>query len=265
MGAPHIDGLVIDDVRVEFGGLVAVAGLTMSAPVGAITGLIGPNGAGKSTTFNVCSGLVEAKHGSVSFRGHDLTRAPVTRRAEVGIGRTFQRMELFESLTVAENVSLGAEARRAGRSPVTQLIERRAERASIDDRTAFALRRCGIAELAGRHAGTLSTGERRLVELARCFAGEFQLLLLDEPSSGLDVDESKRFGELLRCSVADEGLGILIVEHDMSLIADTCDHVYVLDFGELIFEGAPLDVLSSPVVRAAYLGTEPIPEAATAG
>ena len=255
------EALEIEHLRVQFGGLVAVSDLTMRAPVGAITGLIGPNGAGKSTTFNACSGLVQPTKGTVRFGAVDLTHQAVTRRASVGIGRTFQRMELFDTLSVAENVALGCEAGMAGRSPLTQLFSRRHQHDTISARTEAALARCGITELRLAMAGALSTGQRRLVELARCLAGDFRLLLLDEPSSGLDVEESRRFGALLRVIAQDDGIGVLIVEHDMSLIADICDHVYVLDFGQLIFEGSARDVLTSDVVRAAYLGTEPIPEA----
>lgn len=247
----HIEGLVI-----RFGGHVAVNHLTMNAPIGSVTGLIGPNGAGKSTTFNACSGSLTPTEGNVSFDGHDLTRAPESRRASLGIGRTFQRIELYDSLTVAENVQLGREARLAGTSPFTQLIPRRGEKAMVVAAASKAMEQCGIANLAKERAGRLSTGQRRLVELARALAGDFRLLLLDEPSSGLDHSESDEFTALLRGVVAENGIGILIVEHDMTVISGLCDYAYVLDFGQLIFEGIPSEVLSSDIVRKAYLGTE---------
>jgi ABC-type branched-subunit amino acid transport system ATPase component len=257
--AQPADGLHVQDLVVRFGGVTAVGGLTLHASVGAVTGLIGPNGAGKTTTFNVCSGLLRPTSGQVSFRGVDLTHAPSSSRAKVGIGRTFQRIELFESLTVRDNVAMGREAGLAGTSPLRQLVPRRGERGSVQEATDRALAQCGIAALSDERAGSLSTGQKRLVELARALAGDFSLLLLDEPSSGLDVSESEAFTDLLRQLVATTGVGILIVEHDMTVIADLCDRVYVLDFGQLIFEGSAEEALTSPVVRAAYLGTEPVP------
>jgi len=253
-------GLLVEGLRVAFGGLVAVDGLNLEAPVGRITGLIGPNGAGKSTMFDSCSGFNRPSAGRVSFAGIDLTGAPPVRRAHVGIGRTFQRIELFDSLTVRTNVAMGREARFAGRSPLTQLWARRSEKVEVAEATDEALALCGLEDIAEERAGSLSTGQRRLVELARALCGGHELLLLDEPSSGLDPHESKEFGRLLRLAVEKWGSGILVVEHDMSLIAAVCDYVYVLDFGRLIFEGTAAEVLSSDTVRIAYLGTEPIPE-----
>jgi ABC-type branched-subunit amino acid transport system ATPase component len=250
---------MVDDLVVRFGGVAAVRGLTLAAPVGRVTGLIGPNGAGKSTTFNACSGLVRPASGRIAFDGVDLTHAPAAQRAHCGIGRTFQRMELFESLSVYENVALGREARLAGVSPLRQLLPRRAEGDLVRRAAEQAISLCDLASIATQRAGLLSTGQKRLVELARALAGEFQLLLLDEPSSGLDAHESARFAALLRQIVDTTGVGVLLVEHDMSVIADVCDHVYVLDFGELIFDGSLHEVLSSEIVRAAYLGTQAIP------
>ena len=250
--------LAISDLHVRFGGVRAVDGLDLAAPVGRITGLIGPNGAGKSTTFNVCSGLVRPTSGTVTFDGTDLTHLAAARRAHLGIGRTFQRVELFDTLTVEQNVALGREARMAGSSPLRLILSGRGEAGVIGERARYALDLCGITDLAERRAGTLSTGQKRLVELARAVAGDFRLLLLDEPSSGLDVGESQHFVELLRRVVASSGTGVLLVEHDMRVIADVCEYVYVLDFGQLIFEGTAGAVLSSDIVRRAYLGTEAV-------
>ncbi len=255
------EALTVERLVVRFGGVAAVDGLSLRAPVGAVTGLIGPNGAGKTTTFNVCSGLIRPTEGRVGFGDVDLTTAPVPARAHCGIGRTFQLIELFDTLTVRENVALGREARLAGTSPLRQLVPRRGEQALVARATDLALEECGLTTIAGERAGTLSTGQKRLVELARALAGEFRLLLLDEPSSGLDVTESERFTRLLREVVTRTGIGVLIVEHDMTVIAGLCDYVYVLDFGRLIFEGTSQAVLASDIVRAAYLGTEPVPVA----
>ena len=165
-------------------------------------------------------------------------------------------MELCDELTVFDNVVLGHECPTSGARIVRQIAAPPAERAASLDAAANALELCGIGHLAEHQAGSLSTGERRLVELARCLAGPFDLLLLDEPSSGLDRDETARFGEVLRHVVADRGCGILLVEHDMSLVMKVCSYLYVLDFGRLIFEGTPAQVSASDIVRAAYLGSE---------
>jgi ABC-type branched-subunit amino acid transport system ATPase component len=251
----NTDGLVITDLTVRYGGLTAVSGVNLQAPRGSITGLIGPNGAGKTTIFNACSGLASAE-GRIELDGADLSHLSPAGRARKGLGRTFQRMELYDDLTVAENVALGREAGLAGRSVVGQLMARSGERQEVREAAAAAIERCGIAGLARREAGTLSTGQRRLVELARALAGRFTLLLLDEPSSGLDRAETEVFGEILTGVLAEREIGILLVEHDMALVMGVCRYLYVLDFGQLIFEGTPAEVQSSDEVRAAYLGTE---------
>jgi ABC-type branched-subunit amino acid transport system ATPase component len=255
--APHhqeSDGLRVSDLTVTFGGLVAVKDLTLHAPIARITGLIGPNGAGKTTTFNVCFGLNRAASGSILFDGEDVSHLSPAARGRRGMGRTFQIVELCESLTVEQNVALGREASLAGRKVRSQLVASHQERDLIAEATWGAMTLCGITGLAGRQAGGLSTGERRLVELARCLAGPFHILLLDEPSSGLDRSETAMFADVLLRVVAERGVGVLLVEHDMSLVMSVCSYLYVLDFGELIFEGGAQEVASSPIVQAAYLG-----------
>ena len=247
-------------LSVSFGGLVAVEDLSFDAPPGRITGLIGPNGAGKTTTFDACSGLNRRFAGRVLLHDRDVTRMPPARRGRGGIGRTFQRMELCETLTVAQNVVLGRECAQAGAGVLAQLVARPAERKAAEAAAWSALELCGITHLAREQAGTLSTGQRRLVELARCLAGPFDVLLLDEPSSGLDHDETERFGEILRRVVEDRGVGVLLVEHDIALVMRICADIYVLDFGRLLFHGTPAEVSASPAVQAAYLGSdEPVP------
>jgi ABC-type branched-subunit amino acid transport system ATPase component len=167
-------------------------------------------------------------------------------------------MELFDSLTVRENVSLGREAAQAGPRPWRHVAETRRDRRSRSEATDQAMALAGITDLAGHPVAALSTGQRRLVELGRCLAGRFDVLLLDEPSSGLDGAETERFGEILTRVAAERGVGILLVEHDMALVMSICDYVHVLDFGTKIFEGTTADVSSSDDVRAAYLGTEPV-------
>jgi ABC-type branched-subunit amino acid transport system ATPase component len=172
------------------------------------------------------------------------------------MARTFQQMELFDDLTVAENVSLGREAGMAGRNAFKQLVCTRAERHDIAEATKEALALCGLEALAEVPVWSLSTGQRRLVELARAVAGPFTMLMLDEPSSGLDVKETERLAALLTQLVADRDLGVLLVEHDMSLVMKTCSYIYVLDFGVRIFEGSPEAVAASSEVRFAYLGVQ---------
>jgi ABC-type branched-subunit amino acid transport system ATPase component/branched-subunit amino acid ABC-type transport system permease component len=249
-------GLAVDHLTVRFGGLVAVDDVTLEAPLGRIIGLIGPNGAGKTTTFNACSGINRSISGQVRLNGVEVTSRGAPVRARMGLGRTFQRMELCDTLTVFDNVALGHECSAAGAHVLRQVVASPAERQATLASTAAALELCGIGHLAEQQAGSLSTGERRLVELARCLAGPFDLLLLDEPSSGLDRDETARFGEVLRSVVEQRGCGILLVEHDMALVMKVCSYLYVLDFGRMIFQGTPSEVASSEIVRFAYLGSE---------
>lgn len=249
-------GLTVEELSVRFGGLLAVDSVSLEAPLGRITGLIGPNGAGKTTTFNACSGLNRPSTGVIRLHGDDVSDAAPGARARRGLGRTFQIMELCESLTVRDNVSLGREAAQAGGRVFSQIVASPRELRVRDLASAEAMALCGIEDLADLQAGSLSTGQRRLVELARCLAGPFDILLLDEPSSGLDAEETRRFGELLMRVVAERGCGILLVEHDMELVMDICEHIYVLDFGRLIFDGPPDAVAASRDVQAAYLGSE---------
>jgi ABC-type branched-subunit amino acid transport system ATPase component len=248
--------LDVSALRVTFGGNVAIDGFSLSAPTGRITGLIGPNGAGKTTTFNACSGLLRPCEGHVRFDGHDVTRSGPSTRARHGLGRTFQRMELFDSLSVHDNVAIGWEGSRAGLNPLSHLLATRANKRAMERAAAQALALCDLGDVADRRVGSLSTGQRRLVELARCLAGPFRILLLDEPSSGLDHVETKRFGRILQRVVEDRGVGILLVEHDMSLVMEVCAQIYVLDFGKPLFDGPPSEVLHADIVRAAYLGTD---------
>jgi len=250
-------GLVARNVTVRFGGLVAVSDVDIEAPAGQITGLIGPNGAGKTTTFNACAGAVAAT-GTVRLGDVTIDGWSAAHRAQAGLGRTFQRFALFDSMTVFENVAMGPETHAAGRRPWHQLMASRSERRRTADVAGAAMERCGIAALADRRAGELSTGQRRLVELARAMATPFRFLLLDEPSSGLDVAETHGFGEILLDYVAETGIGLLLVEHDMALVRRVCTSIFVLDFGKLIYQGSTADVLASDVVRAAYLGTEEV-------
>ena len=155
-----------------------------------------------------------------------------------------------------ENVALGREASLAGANPARQLVSSTAQRATVRRAVEDAIELTGIGPLADLQAGLLPTGQRRMVELARVLAGPFDLFLLDEPSSGLDASETRRFGEILTGAVAERGVGILLVEHDMALVRQVCQNIYVLDFGQMVFEGTAAEMLASPIVRNAYLGSE---------
>jgi ABC-type branched-subunit amino acid transport system ATPase component/branched-subunit amino acid ABC-type transport system permease component len=254
---PAGGGLEVHNLTVNFGGVRALDSVSLHAPPGQVTGLVGPNGAGKSTLFNACSGLLRPTTGRVLFNGKNVTHSGRPRRAQLGLGRTFQRPELFDSLTVRENVAIGREASMGGNSPIRQLAAKRGDSTEVGQAVAEAMRLAGIADLSDRPAGMLTTGQRRLVEVARALAGPFGTVMLDEPCAGLDNEESGRLGELLREVVALRGIGILLVEHDVSLVRQVCEQIYVLDFGQIIFSGTPAEMLDSEVVRAAYLGSEP--------
>jgi ABC-type branched-subunit amino acid transport system ATPase component/branched-subunit amino acid ABC-type transport system permease component len=249
--------LEVRDLSVHFGGVLAVRGISLKAPAKVITGLVGPNGAGKTTTFNACSGLIRPTSGQIFLRDVDVSREGPAQRARRGLGRTFQRTELFNNLTVRQNIAMGREASLAGRNPLAQIVGSRRANRLVSAVTEEALALTGTGRLADMQVGLLPIGQRRLVELARALAAPFDLLLLDEPSSGLDGHETVQFGEVLKTVVRERECGILLVEHDMTLVREVCDFVYVLDFGVLIFEGTPEEMHRSDEVRAAYLGDTP--------
>jgi ABC-type branched-subunit amino acid transport system ATPase component len=207
--------------------------------------LIGPNGAGKTTLFNVITGLQRPTQGRIRLGGHDVTRSTPHQRSQLGLGRTFQRLELFGTLTARENVQMAAEVNprklKHGRNPAAE--------------AEYQLGRVGILHVADEPADSLPTGLARLVETARALATSPSVLLLDEPSSGLNADETHGLGEVLR-QLASEGMGVLLVEHDMSLVMAICDRVDVLDNGQIIARGDPASVQANPLVQEAYLGTE---------
>jgi ABC-type branched-subunit amino acid transport system ATPase component len=256
--APDRTGLATtlhaNEITVRFGGLIAVDNVSVMARTGRVTGVIGPNGAGKTTLFNACSGLNTPSSGTIVLGDGDVSKSRPSVRARLGLGRTFQQVQLCDSLSVEENVRIGAEGGFVGASAFRHLVRGRTQAALVAQRSNEALALTGIEDLAHRTVSTLPTGQRRLVELARCLAGRFTILLLDEPSSGLDAQETSEFGALLRRVVAERDIGILLIEHDLSLTMDVCDELYVLEFGSLIYQGTPEDARHSTVVQAAYLG-----------
>lgn len=235
--------LHVDDVVVQFGGVTAVNHANFEVETGTITGLIGPNGAGKTTCFNVITGLQTPTSGRVMLDGKNVTKMPVHRRSKKGIGRTFQRLEAFGSLTVADNVRVALDINRG----LAGMFR------STGDQVEDLLELVGIAGYANDRADSIPTGTARLLELARALACEPRLLLLDEPSSGLDESETEDFGNLLK-QLAAEGVTILMVEHDMDLVMNVCDDIHVLDFGSIIAHGTPAEIRENPVVQKAYLG-----------
>ena len=231
--------LEIRGVDVRFGGHSALRGVDLDVPAGQVSGLIGPNGAGKTTLFDVITGLRTPDAGRVVLDGRDVTGLAPHRRARRGMARTFQRLEVFGSLTVRENVMAAAEFR-PGRGAG-------AEADAI-------LARVGLTPIADVRADALPTGSARLVELARALATQPRLLLLDEPASGLDDAETDALGALLT-SLAGTGVAVLLVEHDVALVMRVCSEVTVLDAGAVLAQGTPAEVQADPDVLDAYLGT----------
>jgi branched-chain amino acid transport system ATP-binding protein len=240
--------LEVRGVSVNFGGLAALSDVSLDVPEGSITGLIGPNGAGKTTLFDVITGMRKPNRGDVSFNGRDMRRVSPYRRSRLGLGRTFQRLELFGTLTVRENVRVAASVGRRGRWYLG------AQREPVDELTNGLLQRVHLEELAETRADTLPTGTGRLVELARALAIHPTTLLLDEPASGQNPEETSRFGAILR-SLSADGLAVLLVEHDMDLVMSVCDTVFVLVQGAILCSGTPGEVQRNPAVADAYLGS----------
>jgi branched-chain amino acid transport system ATP-binding protein len=250
--------LELQGLSVRFGGHLAVSDVDLDAEAGQITGLIGPNGAGKTTTFNLICGVINPSGGQVRFDGADVSGRGTHRRARLGVARTFQRLEVFGSMTARENVRVGCEfrsswARRASARP--QLLAHGHDSLSVDDEVDLIIDRLGLASVSDVRAGELPTGQARLVELGRALAIRPRLLLLDEPASGLDDGETGQLGDLLT-ELAEAGLAVLLVEHDMPLVMRVCDRLSVLDFGAVIAEGTPEQVRENPAVIDAYLGSE---------
>ncbi|MER6957096.1 ATP-binding cassette domain-containing protein [Streptomyces sp. NPDC000618] len=231
--------LQAEEVTVSFGGRRALDAVSLAAEAGRVTGLIGPNGAGKSTLFDVVSGLRRPRTGRIRLDGRDITREGPARRARRGMSRTFQHLELFGRLSVRDNLlvaaELGPERRHAARTADAVLA------------------RLGLAEQADAPADALPTGVARLVEVGRALVLRPRVLLLDEPAAGQDAEETERFAALLRALAAD-GVAVLLVEHDMSLVMTVCDDVHVLDLGSVVAAGPPDRIQRDATVLAAYLG-----------
>jgi branched-chain amino acid transport system permease protein len=245
--------LEVEQVRKEFGGLVAVNDISFNLNAGEIMGLIGPNGAGKSTTFNLISGVLPLSGGHVRFMGQPIDGLPAHEIARRGLVRSFQHVQLLSDMSVLDNVALGAHLRsRAGVAKAALRLDRASE-ASLLREAAQQLQRVGLGDVMDHAAGSLPLGRQRIVEIARALCGDPALLLLDEPAAGLRYQEKQALSAVLK-QLSQEGMSLLLVEHDMDFVMNLTDHLLVMDFGTRLAEGVPSEIQRNPAVLEAYLG-----------
>jgi branched-chain amino acid transport system ATP-binding protein len=238
-------------LTVTFGGLNANDAVDLTVDQGAFVGLIGPNGAGKTTFIDAITGFVKPSAGVVRFADRDITDLPPHARARLGLSRTWQSLELFDDLSVADNLRVAAERPRWW-SFLSDVLHPGRE-ASLAERVDWALAQVGLAEFRDAYPSDLSHGRRKLIGVARALAASPQLVLLDEPAAGLDTSESQVLGTHLR-GLLDAGITVFLIDHDMALVLNVCDYLYVLDFGRIVAQGTPAEIRVNPAVVAAYLG-----------
>jgi branched-chain amino acid transport system ATP-binding protein len=249
--------LSVSNVTKRFGGLLANEAISFAVPEQTVFAVIGPNGAGKTTLFNAISGFFPPTEGRIAFDGHDITGLPQRKIAERGLVRTYQLVQLFKDLTVAENVHVGFHLVTRGAIGAALLRPRwmREQEERIRAATGELLAFVGLSAQADMRADTLPYGQQRLLEVARALAARPRLLLLDEPAAGLNPDETQALADTI-LRIRDRGITVLLIEHDMSLVMRIAQHIVVLDFGRKIAEGTPDEIKAHPDVIAAYLGTE---------